>query len=111
MYRSWAYILMLVATLAGVVALVWPSPEVRTIEEIAMPARTAPRSEAPAKPAKAAKAAQAAKPAPKPAAPVPPAVAKHVPAPNTTTHRAGPVLEKGMPQNLLGKPAPGAAAR
>jgi hypothetical protein len=42
MVRSWAYILMFAATLAGLVALVWPSPQVQTIEEIAMPVRTAP---------------------------------------------------------------------
>lgn len=95
MVRSWAYILMIAATLAGVVALVWPSPEVQVIEEIAMPARApAPRAEAPQKPAKAAanKAPQAAK---KEAAPVP-AVVKDMPAPNTTTKRQYAKPDNGM---------------
>jgi hypothetical protein len=96
MVRSWAYILMIAATLAGVVALVWPSPEVQTIEEIAMPARApAPRAEAPQKPAKAA--AKAAQPAKKEAAPpAAPAVVKDMPAPNTTTKRQYSKPDNGM---------------
>src|SRR5688572_13609435 len=88
MVRSWAYILMIAATLAGLVALVWPSPEVQTIEEIAMPARTAPtRAEPPPKPSKpAAKSPQGGK-RDTPPAPAPAAVAKKMPAPNTTTRR------------------------
>jgi hypothetical protein len=97
MVRSWAYILMFAATLAGLVALVWPSPQVQTIEEIAMPVRTAPtRAEPAAKPAKAsAKTPPAAKrnPAPPPA---PAAVAKKMPSPNTTTKRQLAQPDNGM---------------
>jgi len=104
MYRSWAYILMIVATLVGVVALVWPSPTVRTIEDIASLSRDAApaRAEAPAKTPKAAKAA-AAKPAPKPAPPPPPAVA-HMPAATTLAKRSAPVLQNGMQPNIFGQP-------
>jgi len=108
MYRSWAYILMVVATLAGVVGLLWPSPSVRTIEEIAMPARSAPaRAEAPAKAAKAAgKPAQGAKPAARAeAAPAPPAVVKRMPPQTTSTKRAGAAVpQNGMQPNMLGNP-------
>jgi hypothetical protein len=95
MYRSWAYILMILATLVGIVALVWPSPQVQTIEQIASVTRdVAPRAEAPAKaPKSPAKAQAKAKPA---AEPAPPAVLKKMPAPNTTTRRAGPLLQNGL---------------
>jgi hypothetical protein len=104
MYRSWAYILMVVATLAGVVALLWPSPPVRTIGEIAMPARgAAVRAEAPAKAAKSAQggAKQGARAEP---APVPPAVLKRIPLQNTSTKRAGPPVQNGLQPNNSGKP-------
>jgi hypothetical protein len=110
MYRSWAYILMVLATLVGVVALVWPSPQVRTIEEIAAPAHEpAPKAEAPAKPPKAAaKGGQANKP-PKPAPalpPPPPPAVKHMPQPNTTTKRAGagPRIENGLAPGIAINP-------
>lgn len=102
MYRSWAYILMIAATLVGVVALLWPSPPARTIEEIVPVAReAAPRAEAPAKAPKAPKSPPAAK---TPAKPAPPVVAK-MPAANTTAKRAAPVLQNGMQPNIFGKPA------
>ncbi len=106
MYRSWAYILMIFATLVGIVALVWPSPQVQTIEEIASVApASAPRAEAPVRPAKpVAKAAQAKA---KPAAPEPPPppVVKKMPAPNTTTRRAGPLVQNGLePQVPINRP-------
>jgi len=113
MYRSWAYILMMVATLAGVVGLLWPSPQVRTIEEIAMPVRNVPRAEPPPKtPKPAAKPAAAAKR--QEPAPAPPAVVKRIPAQNTSTKRATPMLENGLQPPTFGKPegrgaAPGAA--
>lgn len=121
MYRSWAYILMIVATLVGVVALLWPSPAVRTIEDIAtiQHAESAPRAEPAAKSAKSAtKPAAAPKPAPKPAAP--PSVVQKMPAPTTSARRAAPVLQNGLQPGLLGQPAgewakppvpPSAAAR
>jgi len=99
MYRSWAYILMVVATLAGVVGLLWPSPAVRTIEDIAMPVRTAPRAEAPAKAPKAAGKAPAKPARPEPA---PAAVVKKMPSQTTTTKRAGPVLQNGLQPNMFG---------
>ncbi|MFN2428126.1 MAG: hypothetical protein ABR587_16955, partial [Candidatus Binatia bacterium] len=107
---SWAYILMVGATLAGVVGLLWPSPAVRTIEEIAMPSRAPARAEAPAKPKPAPKAA--AKPVRPEAAP--PAVVKRMPAQTTATRRAGPLLENGLQPSTFGKfpserEAPGAA--
>jgi hypothetical protein len=97
MVRSWAYILMIAATLAGLVALVWPSPQVQTIEEIAMPVRTAPtRSEPAPKPAKpAAKSPQGGK-RDTPPAPAPATVAKKMPAPNTTTRRQLAQPDNGM---------------
>lgn len=102
MYRSWAYILMIAATLVGVVALLWPSPPARTIEEIVPAAReAAPRVEAPAKAPKTPKPQPAAK---APAKPAPPVVAK-MPAANTTAKRAAPVLQNGMQPNIFGKPA------
>lgn len=103
MGRSWAYILMVAATLAGAVALLWPSPQVPTIEEIAMPEK-APRAEAPARAPKAAAArpAQGAK-APKAEAPEP--AAKRIPPMNTSTRRTEPVVTNGLQQpNFLGKP-------
>jgi hypothetical protein len=102
MYRSWAYILMVVATLAGVVGLLWPSPQVRTIEDIAMPARSAPRAEAPAKAPKA-PGKSPAKP-PRVEAPAPPAVVKRMPVQTTSTKRAGPLLENGLQPNMFGRP-------
>ena len=104
MVRSWAYILMFAATLAGLVALVWPSPKVQTIEDIAAPARTAPpRAETAAKPAKASqKSPPSAKREP---APPPAAVAKNMPAPNTTTRRQLAQPENGM------QPSPFEAAK
>lgn len=103
MYRSWAYILMAVATLAGVVALLWPGPSVRTIEEISMPARPAPRAEVPARPNKATKPAKSSsRNTPKPA---PPAVVERMPRQNTATRRAAPVLQNGLqPTMNLGNP-------
>jgi hypothetical protein len=106
MVRSWAYILMVAATLAGLVALVWPSPKVQTIEEIAMPVRTAPtRAEPASKPAKtAARTPPAAKREPAPA-PTPAAVAKKMPAPNTTTKRQFAKPDNGMqPSPFQGVP-------
>lgn len=104
MYRSWAYILMIAATLVGVVALLWPSPPVRTIEDIAPVQREAApaRAEAPPKAPKAPKPAPAAKAPPKPA---PPAVVDRMPAANTLAKRAAPVLQNGLQPNLFGKPA------
>lgn len=104
MYRSWAYILMIIATLVGVVALLWPSPAVRTIEDIASVEREAPpvRAEAPAKAPKAPKPAPAAK---APAKPVPPPVVDRMPTANTLAKRAAPVLQNGLQPNLFGKPA------
>jgi len=104
MYRSWAYILMVVATLAGVVGLLWPSPAVRTIEDIAMPTRTAPRAEAPAKAPKAAGKSPA-KPARTEPAPAPPAVVKKMPPQTTATKRAGAVPQNGLQPNMLGQSA------
>jgi hypothetical protein len=106
MYRSWAYILMIAATLVGIVALLWPSPQVQTIEEIASVSHdNTPRPEPPPRPAKpVAKSAQA-KPKPVAAAPAPPAVLKKMPAPNTTTKRAGPLVQNGLePQAMFPKP-------
>ena len=120
MYRSWAYILMVVATLAGVVALLWPAPPLRTIADLATDARPVAKAEAPAKPIKAGskagqgvKASAPAKPTPPP--PVAAAVAKKVPAPTTLGHRAGPVLQNGLEHDMFGKPietgtAPGSPA-
>lgn len=110
MYRSWAYILMVGATLAGMVGLLWPSPKVMTIEDIAMPARSASRAEAPAKAPKApgkspAKPARTEAAPASPAAPAPPAVVERMPAQTTTTKRAGPVLQNGLQPNMFGKPA------
>jgi hypothetical protein len=102
MYRSWAYILMVVATLAGVVGLLWPSPQVRTIEDIAMPARSAPRAEAPAKAPKAAGKSPAKPPRAEPAA-APPAVVKRIPPQTTSTKRAGPVLQNGLQPGILSR--------
>ena len=101
MYRSWAYILMMAATLAGVIALAWPSPEVRTIEEIAMPSRAPARAEPAPKPKGQVKAG-AAKPAkPEP----PPEVVKRMPEQTTATKRAGgAVINNGMEANSFGKP-------
>jgi hypothetical protein len=107
MYRSWAYILMIAATLVGVVALLWPSPPVRTIEDIASVEQAAPaRAEAPAKAPKAPKPAPAAK---APAKPAPPPVVDRMPAANTLAKRAAPVLQNGLQPNLFGKPAGEAA--
>jgi hypothetical protein len=104
MYRSWAYILMVAATLAGIVALVWPTPPVRTIEEIAMPVRPAPRAETPKAPKPPPKAGPS-KATPKPeATPVPPAVLKRMPTSNTTTRRLSPTLENGLQANSFGTP-------
>jgi hypothetical protein len=108
MVRSWAYILMVAATLAGVVALVWPSPKVQIIEDIAMPVKSAPaRAEPPAKPAKA-----ASKPAKRETepAPAPAAVVKKMPAPNTTTRRQIAQPDNGMKPSPLNRLAEDAAA-
>ena len=84
MLRSWGYILMVAATLVGVVALLWPGPPLRTVEQIAIPERPAPtRSEPSPKAPK-----QSAKPAPPKKAP--PAVIERLPQKNTTTGRAAP---------------------
>lgn len=107
MYRSWAYILMIVATLVGVVALLWPSPTVHTIAQVApAPREAAPaRAEAPAKAAKAAAKAAPAKAAAKPAAPPPPPpVVSHMPSASTLAKRATPQLQNGMGPNLFGRP-------
>jgi hypothetical protein len=109
MLRSWAYILMFAATFAGVVALLWPSPEVRTIEEIAMPARPVARPDTP-KPKQAANKAPGT--AKREAAPAPAAVVKKMPAPNTTTRRQTAQPENGMqpsPLQRLGSPLERAA--
>ncbi|HEY2774765.1 MAG TPA: hypothetical protein VGK20_12025 [Candidatus Binatia bacterium] len=121
MYRSWAYILMVIATLVGIVALVWPSPQVRTIEEIAMPSAghtPVPHAEAAGKAPKnagramqnkpnakgsAAAGAGAGKTPPAAAAPAP-TVVTHLPASNTTTRRAAPIIQNGMQPNMFGKP-------
>jgi hypothetical protein len=105
MYRSWSYILMVVATLVGLVALLWPSPQVFHVAEDAPPAQVRPaappRAEAP--PAKAPKGgAKAAGPK----APEPPPVAKKVPPQNTTAKRLAPTAPGGMQPNLFGKPGP-----
>jgi hypothetical protein len=109
MIRSWAYILMFAATLAGVVALVWPSPQVQTIEEIAMPVRTAPPRAEP--PPKAAKATAKTPPSARrePPAPAPPAVVKKMPAPNTTTRRQLAQPDNGMQPSPLNRIAEEAA--
>lgn len=109
MYRSWAYILMMVATLIGAVALVWPSPQVRTIEEIAMTPPVPPRAETAGKSVKPVKPAPGAKPPSKAAAAsAPPAVIKRIPPQNTSTKRAGPLLQNGMEPGLdLGGLKPG----
>jgi len=112
MYRSWAYILIVMATLVGIVALLWPSPQVRSIEEIASAAKEPPRGEAPAKSAKPGAKQPSSKPAAKPAtpAPAPPAVVKKMPAPNTTTRRAGPLMQNGLePNPFAGLAGPGGA--
>jgi hypothetical protein len=101
MVRSWAYILMFAATLAGLVALVWPSPQVQTIEEIAAPARTAPARNEPAP--KPAKATAARTPPKKEPAPAPAAVAKKMPAPNTTTRRQLAQPDNGMQPSPLSR--------
>ncbi len=101
MYRSWGYILMFAATLAGLVALLWPAPPVRTIEEITMPARPAPRSEAPSKPARQPSKPVPPKPAPKPAAP---AVVERMPQQNTTTRRGTAVPQNGLQPGVFGQP-------
>lgn len=108
MNRSWAYILMIVATLVGVVALLWPSPNVLTIAEVAPAPReaAAPRAETPARAPKAAKSAPAAATAPvKPAPPPPPPVVSHMPSASTLAKRATPQIQNGMGPNLFGKPA------
>lgn len=99
MYRSWGYILMFAATLAGVVALLWPTPPVRTIDEITMPARPATRPEPPSKPPK-----QAAKPSPPKPKPAPPAVVDRMPQQNTTTRRGAAVPQNGLQPNMFGQP-------
>jgi hypothetical protein len=105
MYRSWAYILMIGATLIGMVALLWPSPVVRTIEDTAATVDAAPsRADGAGKSGKAPKAASAAKPPAKPVAP-PPAVVGKMPAANTTIRRAAPVLQNGLQPNMFGQPA------
>lgn len=105
MNRSWAYILMIVATLVGVVALLWPSPDVLTIAEVAPAPReaAAPRSEVPARAPKAAKPAPAAKAPAKPAPAAPPVVS-HMPSASTLAKRATPQIQNGMGPNLFGKP-------
>src|SRR6187402_2003305 len=104
MVRSWAYILMFAATLAGLVALVWPSPQVQTIEEIAMPVRTAPpRAEPPPKAAKQSAKTPQKREAQPPAPPVPAAV-KNMPAPNTTTKRQLAQPENGMQPSQFSRP-------
>jgi hypothetical protein len=104
MVRSWAYILMIAATLAGLVALVWPSPKVQTIEEIAMPARTAPtRAEPAPKPAKAAAKSPQGGKRDAPPAPAPAAVARKMPAPNTATRRQLAQPENGMQPSPFSK--------
>lgn len=112
MYRSWAYILMIIATLVGVVALLWPSPTVLTVAEVASPPREAApaRPEASAKPAKAAAKAGAAAAKSAPAAkstakPVPAPVVSHMPTASTLAKRAVPQLQNGMGPNMFGKPA------
>lgn len=90
MYRSWAYILMIMATLAGVVGLLWPSPPVRTIQEIAMPARGGgkkagrPAARTPSKP-----------PRPRAAPPAPPVV-RRMPSHTTSSRRGAAVPQNGM---------------
>lgn len=110
MYRSWGYILMFAATLAGVVALLWPTPPVRTIEEIAMPTRPAPaRPEPPAKQPKQASKPPA--PKPPPAKPAPPAVVGRMPQQNTTTRRGAAVPENGLQPNTASPSRPGVPDR
>ena len=94
---------MILATLVGVVALVWPSPQVQTIEQIASVEREAPRAEPAraAKPAAKAPARDKAKPA---AAPAPPAVVAKMPAPNTTTRRSGALMHNGLAPPMEVKP-------
>ena len=110
MIRSWGYILMVIATLAGGSALLWPSPEAPQIEEITAPIR-APKPEASARPAKASakpekspKAAAREEAAP---APEPPSMAKRIPAQNTPTRRAAPTapaVQNGLQPNMFGNP-------
>lgn len=109
MGRSWAYILMVAATLAGAVALLWPSPQVPTIEVIAVPEK-APRAEAPARAPKAA-ASRPTQGAKAPKAEAPEAPAKRIPPMNTSTRRTEPAINNGLQQpNFLGKPAAGPKA-
>ena len=109
MYRSWAYILMVAATLVGVVALLWPSPQQRSIEDLASVSREAsPRAEAPPKAAKPS-AKPGAKSAAKPAAAVPPAVVKRVPQSNTVTRRGGAMIQNGIQQGPFNQPIPESA--
>ena len=97
---------MILATLVGIVALVWPSPQVQTIDEIAsVPRDNTPRAEPPARPAKpVAKGAQPKAKAAAAPAPAPPAVLKKMPAPNTTTKRAGPLVQNGLEPQVPIKP-------
>ena len=101
---------MILATLVGIVALVWPSPQVQTVEQIATAAREPERQETP-RPAMAAakpqqpKAKAAAAPEP------PPPVVKKMPAPNTTTRRAGPLLQNGLEPPMAITPPDGKAAK
>lgn len=111
MYRSWAYILMVAATLVGVVALLWPSPQQRSIEELASVTHEAPpRAEAPpkaSKPSAKPGARSASKPAA--AAAAPPAVVKRVPQSNTVTKRGGAMIQNGIQQGPFNQPIPESA--
>lgn len=110
MRRSWAYVLMIVATLAGGSALLWPLPPTVRIEEVYVPgaARPAPspRPEAASSPrnkgaSRAGSAAAAAKPEP-------PAVVKRFPVQNTSLKRLTPQPRPG--ENAGGVAVPSQAA-
>lgn len=98
MRRSWAYVLMIVATLAGGSALLWPLPPTVQIEEVSLP--TAARPASPARPdAPAPRNKAAGKPAAGPpggaAKQEAPALVKRFPTQNTALKRLAPPPRPG----------------
>lgn len=107
MHRSWAYILMIVATVVGGSVLLWPLPPTVQIQDVQAPEKTAPppRAESAAAPRNKAAGKQPGGPAKQEAAPE---VVKQFPAQNTVSKRLGPPPRPGAE---AGKPAPMAAPR
>jgi len=117
MRRSWAYVLMIVATLVGGSALLWPLPPTVRIEEMALPAAkpvASPRPEiSPARNRAAAKAAAGAAPPGAAAKQEAPALVKRFPTQNTSLQRLAPPPRPGADAGgtpmLPAAPRPGAA--